>query len=154
MQVNHTRGPEGLKLTRRLEVSRAEFETPVNVPFGDQVSLNDERAMEWLEGPQGVLLRGQGIQRRAEEHLQEHGQTVRVEEGPNGDGFVGPDRKAHVGHSRTEEGLVEHGKESLYFWQKSEGYDQNLEVRYRTEVHCDNACGQVVILEYGPAHDL
>lgn len=150
MQVNNSGGSQGLKLNRRVEVSRAEFETPVKAPFGDKVSLNDDRAMEWLEGPQGTLLRGQGIQRRAEEFLQEQGQSVRVEEGPNGDGFVGPDRKAHVGHSRLEEGLIENEKESLYFWQMSDGYDQNLELRYRTEVRCDKAQGTVVILEYGP----
>ena len=142
----------GLRLNRRVEVTRQEFERPVQCPFGDKVSLDDEQAMDWLSGPQGALLRGQGIQRRVDHFVSQTGQQVRVEEGPNGDGFIGPDCKAHVGCSRAEEGHLQTGPESVYYWQKSDGYDNNLEPRYRTEVRSDESRGTVVILEYGPAN--
>jgi hypothetical protein len=142
----------GLKLNRRVEVTRTEFETPVQCPFGDKVSLDDDQAMDWLSGPQGSLLRGQGIQRRVDNFARQTGEDVRVEQGPNGDGFIGPDRMAHVGCSRAEEGRLQDGPESVYFWQQSQGYDNNLETRYRTEVRSDTNRGTVVILEYGPAN--
>ena len=150
MLVNTVNQPRGMKLLRRLEVTRAEFEKPVERPFGDTISLADEKAREWLCGDQGTLLNGQSLQRQAKEHLQHYGQSLQVEEGPTGEGYRDAGGRSHACFSRLEQRIVESENESLFVRQTFEGYDHNLDPQYRTEVRCNHARGTVVILEYGP----
>ncbi len=72
-----------------------------------------------------------------------------VEQGPNGDGFAGPDNHAHVGQERTEQGVQTDPNtgDTVFFYQRADGYDGELTTRYVTEVrHAPN--GTVTVLEY------
>lgn len=140
--------PSSLSLLRRVEISQASFEQPVTCPFGDHISLADKQAVDWLQGPQGQTMGAQDLCKRVDTHQAETGQAVRVTEEPNGDGFIGPDRRAHVAMDRVQEGVQRDSAETVYFRQFSQGYDGQFEARFRTEVHCSD--GKVVILQYGP----
>ena len=147
MKINNGFAPS-LSLTRRIEVSPAEFEAP-SPPEFETVSLADPSFREWLRSPQGRTDLARDLCRRVEEHEVKTGESVICSESLNGEGYVDAERRRHLAFERVEEGVARSSAETVYFRDFGQGHDGLLASRRRTEVHCSP--GTIVILEYASA---